>query len=99
MSIQPSLKRYRCQACSKTFNALTGTPLARPRNREGWRTCAQAVAESAGIRKAAARSRAHSPGIAEADETFFLKFFKGMRKPDRAPGKRGGTAVKTGDAG
>jgi len=30
------LQRYRCLACRRTFNALTGTPLARLRKREGW---------------------------------------------------------------
>jgi transposase-like protein len=112
------LKRYRCQACGKTFNALTGTPLARLRNRGRWRTYAQAIAESVSIRKAAARSQASVPtsfrwrhrfltyakdvkaktltGIAEVDETFFLKSFKGIRKLDRAPRKRGGAAAKRG---
>ncbi len=35
-------------------------------------------------------------GIAEADETFFLKSFKGARKLGRAPRKRGGKASKPG---
>ena len=35
-------------------------------------------------------------GIAEADETFFLKSFKGERKLSRPPRKRGGTAPKPG---
>ena len=35
-------------------------------------------------------------GIAEADETFFLKSFKGARNLGRAPRKRGGTASKPG---
>ena len=35
-------------------------------------------------------------GIAEADETFFLKSFKGERKLSRPPRKRGGTASKPG---
>src|SRR3954463_13386831 len=30
------LRRYRCKACGKSFNALTGTPLARLRLQEGW---------------------------------------------------------------
>jgi transposase-like protein len=30
------LQRYRCRACGKTFNGLTGTPLARLRLKEKW---------------------------------------------------------------
>ena len=30
------LKRYMCKACARTFNALTGTPLAGLRLREKW---------------------------------------------------------------
>ena len=30
------LKRYFCKACGKTFNALTGTPLARLRRKDCW---------------------------------------------------------------
>ena len=43
------LKRYRCRECRKSFNALTGTPLARLRKREAWKTYAQAVAESVSV--------------------------------------------------
>jgi Zn ribbon nucleic-acid-binding protein len=41
------LQRYRCVACKATFNALTGTPLARLRKRSGWITpnkCSKALA-------------------------------------------------------
>jgi hypothetical protein len=37
------LPRYRCGACGKTFNALSGTPLARLRHRECWGEYAQAL--------------------------------------------------------
>jgi transposase-like protein len=30
------LRRYFCRGCSKTFNCLTGTPLARLRHKERW---------------------------------------------------------------
>jgi transposase-like protein len=30
------LQRYKCRVCGVTFNALTGTPLARLRQREKW---------------------------------------------------------------
>jgi len=112
------LKRYRCRECRKSFNALTGTPLARLRKRGAWKTYAQAVAESVSVRKAAQRTGVSVPtafrwrhrfltlakdakaktvsGIVEADETFFLKSFKGARKMSRAPRKRGGAASKRG---
>ncbi|SFD14425.1 IS1595 family transposase [Massilia yuzhufengensis] len=34
--VQRGLQRYRCCACGRTFNARTGTPLARLRYRERW---------------------------------------------------------------
>jgi transposase-like protein len=112
------LKRYRCRECRKSFNALTGTPLARLRKREAWKTYAQAVAESVSVRKAAQQTGVSVPtafrwrhrfltlakdakaktvsGIVEADETFFLKSFKGARNTGRAPRKRGGASSKRG---
>lgn len=112
------LMRYRCQDCRKTFNALTGTPLAGLRKREAWKTFAQAIADSVSVRKAAVRTGISVPtafrwrhcflsrlkdakakivtGIVEADETFFLKSYKGQRHLDRAPRKRGGAASKPG---
>jgi transposase-like protein len=35
------LRRYRCRDCGKSFNALTGTPLARLRKRSAWKAAAQ----------------------------------------------------------
>jgi len=37
------LRRYHCRGCDKTFNALTGTPLARLRHKELWGTFAEAL--------------------------------------------------------
>ena len=53
------LPRYRCRACGRTCNALTGTPLARLRHRERWGSYAQAVAQSLTVRKAAKHCRVH----------------------------------------
>jgi transposase-like protein len=55
------LKRYRCRECRKSFNALTGTPLARLRKRGAWKAYAQAVAESVSVRKAAQRTGVSVP--------------------------------------
>lgn len=54
-SSQGGLKRYRCQACSKTFNALTGTPLAYLHRRDAWFAYAQALTDGLSLRKAAKR--------------------------------------------
>ena len=37
------LQRYKCRGCGATFNALTGTPLARLRHRNKWVEQAQAM--------------------------------------------------------
>lgn len=47
------LQRYRCGKCKKTFNALTGTPLARLRHRGKWLSYLKTMTESLTIRKAA----------------------------------------------
>jgi transposase-like protein len=49
------LARLRCQACAKTRNALTGTPLARLRKREQWLRHGQALIEGVSVRQAARR--------------------------------------------
>ena len=49
------LARMRCQACGKTSNALTGTPLAHLRHREQWLRYAQALIEGVSVREAAQR--------------------------------------------
>jgi len=47
------LQRFRCLGCGRTFNALTGTPLARLRKRERWLPYLQCVLESRTVRDAA----------------------------------------------
>lgn len=47
------LQRYKCRDCGKTFNALTGTPLARLRYRDKWLAQAQALTDGLSITKAA----------------------------------------------
>jgi len=48
------LPRYRCRTCRKTFNPLTGTPLAHLRLRYKWLSYHQCLLDSLTIRKAAA---------------------------------------------
>jgi transposase-like protein len=51
------LVRYKCKACGKTFNALTGTPLAHLHRRDAWLEYAQALADGVSLRKAAKRCK------------------------------------------
>lgn len=47
------LQRYRCKACKKTYNALTGTPLARLRHKSKWLDYLDAITHSLTVRQAA----------------------------------------------
>ncbi|KAB8048153.1 IS1595 family transposase, partial [Janthinobacterium rivuli] len=47
------LQRYRCVPCGRTFNALTGTPLARLRHKSLWLDYADCLLASDSVRKAA----------------------------------------------
>ena len=49
------LQRYRCRACHKTFNALTGTPLAQLHKRELWQQHTQALIDGLSLRKTGGR--------------------------------------------
>jgi len=46
------LQRYRCCACGRTFNDLTGTPLARLRLKGKWLAYSQVLLGSLPVRKA-----------------------------------------------
>jgi transposase-like protein len=39
------LQRYKCRGCQRSFNALTGTPLARLRQKGKWLAQAEVVRE------------------------------------------------------
>jgi transposase-like protein len=47
------LQRYRCVDCARTFNALTGTPLARLRHRTKWLPYLDCMLQSGTVRRAA----------------------------------------------
>ena len=49
--------RYRCTSCRKTFNPLTGTPLAGLHHQDGWPDQAQALIAGETIAKAAERCK------------------------------------------
>jgi transposase-like protein len=54
--IRAGRQRYRCQACEKTFNDLTGTPLARLRQLPKLGSYVSAMAAGATLREAASQS-------------------------------------------
>ena len=120
------LRRYRCRDCRRSFNALTGTPLARLRHKSVWLGFASALQQTLSVRKSAkacgvavstafrwrhrflatptACKPAQLSGIVEADETFFRRSFKGLRRwtapdtaaPSRAPRRRGAPTGRRG---
>ena len=53
------LQRYRCVDCARTFNALTGTPLARLRHRTKWLPYLDCMLQSGTVRRAAALAGIH----------------------------------------
>lgn len=53
------LRRYRCRACRKTFNALTGTSLARLRKKACWLRYGEALAAGMTLARAAAHCGVH----------------------------------------
>jgi len=53
------LQRFRCLGCRRSYNALTGTPLARLRRKECWLMYLQCVLESRTVRQAAAVTGVH----------------------------------------
>ena len=121
-------QRFRCvnAGCRRTYNILTGTPMARARKPEKWGQYLGHMTEHRSIRnivragigvnhitvwrwrhrflKAAANDNAAIlSGVIEADETFFVRSFKGDRgwmngKPpeERAARPRAWGAIKRG---
>jgi transposase-like protein len=53
------LQRFRCLACGRSYNALTGTPLARLRKKECWLPFLQSILESRTVRDAARVTGVH----------------------------------------
>jgi len=53
------MPRYRCKACGRTFNAATGTGMARLRKKDRWFDQAQAMIEGVSLAKAAERCGVH----------------------------------------
>ena len=53
------LQRFRCCTCGRTFNDLSGTPLARLRHKAKWLAYSQVLLDSLPVRKAADRVGVH----------------------------------------
>lgn len=53
------LQRYRCRACGKTFNALTGTPLTKLRHKAKWLCYVEQMLSSQTVRRAARETGVH----------------------------------------
>ena len=112
------LQRFKCRGCRKSFNALTGTPLARLHMRGKWLDHTAALRDGLSLNQVAERLHVAQStafrwrhrflalpktvqaqtltGIAEADEVYFLKSFKGQRGIGRKPRRRGGKASRRG---
>ena len=112
------LQRYKCADCSKTFNALTGTPLARLRHKAKWLAQADVLNQGLSVHQAAqsmdvapstafrwrhrflqipkSHKTGYLQGVVEADETYFLRSYKGQKVHGRVRRRRGGRAAKRG---
>jgi hypothetical protein len=95
-------QRFRCRGCRRTYNIVTGTPMARARKPEKWieylgymtehMSVRKIVKAGIGVHKVTVWRWRHRflkataddnalvlSGVIEADETFFLRSFKGSR--------------------
>lgn len=54
-SVRSDIQRYKCKECNKTFNGLTGTPLARLRKKGRWIEFSSCLVEACSVREAAKR--------------------------------------------
>jgi transposase-like protein len=73
------LQRYRCRGCGRTFNALTGTPLARLRHKLHWLDYLKRMLGSRSVRRVAGEV-----GVATSTSFRWRHRFLGLSKLDRA---------------
>jgi len=78
------LHRHRCRDCRRTFNALTGTALARLRHKEHWLTFGAALQDAVSVRESASRC-----GVATSTAFRWRHRFLRAAKADK-PAKLGG---------
>jgi transposase-like protein len=72
------LQRYRCRGCLRTFNALSGTPLARLRHKVSWLDYLARMLDSRSIRRSSAEV-----GVASATGFRWRHRFLALSKDDR----------------
>jgi transposase-like protein len=72
------LQRYRCRICFRTFNALSGTPLARLRYKSRWIDYLDGMLDSRSVRRAALDT-----GVASATSFRWRHRFLSVTKDDR----------------
>ena len=58
------LRRFRCKGCGRSFNALTGTPLARLRKKERWLDFGRSLSEGGRLGRAVWRGGQHRLSLA-----------------------------------
>lgn len=71
--VASGLQRWKCRSCSKTFNILTKTPLARLRKKEKWEANAKAMIDGKSVRDTASDCQVH-PNTAFRWRHRFLDF-------------------------
>lgn len=54
-----SLQRYKCKRCGRTYNSLTGTPLARLRKKTKWLDYGECLKNGLSVRQAAVKCKVH----------------------------------------
>jgi transposase-like protein len=74
------LRRFCCTACGKTFNALTGTPLARLRKKDRWLEFGEALSEGDTVKESAERC-----GVAASTAFRWRHRFLGAAKSEKKP--------------
>ena len=57
--IRNDMQRYKCKKCRRTFNALTGTPLANLRKKGRWLSYAECLKNGLTVREAASKCGVH----------------------------------------
>jgi hypothetical protein len=72
------LQRYRCRLCFRTFNALSGTPLARLRHKSRWLDYLDGMLDSRSVRRSAFET-----GVASATSFRWRHRFLSLSKDDR----------------
>lgn len=80
-------QRYKCRGCSKSFNALAGTPMARLRLRGKWPAYAKALCDGLTLRDAAIRpDTIHGDTQAQSYTVFPLSHLLGIKLMPRIRG-------------